>query len=381
MTEVGDDDPIPLRTACALNAARRSGTRQTGDFQNRQTRLYYRFRNPGDVPPMPRRRLPPRLYLDPERKQWIIRDGARGIRTSCIESDRSRAEKRLAEYLTAKHTPKRSDTPLIADILVVYAREHVPTVKTARNIGYNIGNLSAWWGGRGLSDVTARNCRAYAATKTSQATGADLEILRAAINYWHREHGPLPAVPVVVMPPKAEPRERWLTRSEAARLLWSARRTPYLARFILLGLYTGSRPNVLCSLRWSWLDFDNGVMLRRAPGTLEDSRKRTPKVRIGQRMAHLRRWRRLDDPRYTHICHNRGQPVRDISRSWSGALDKAGLDRTVIRHTLRHTRATWLMKEGVEPWKAAQHLGMSVNTLLATYGHHHPDFQREAAAV
>jgi hypothetical protein len=39
------------------------------------------------------------------------------------------------------------------------------------------------------------------------------------------------------------------------------------------------------------------------------------------------------------------------------------------------------MQKGVDPWKAAGHLGMSVETLLRVYGHHHPDYQKEAAEV
>jgi len=118
---------------------------------------------------MPRRTSPPRLYLDPRRGQWIIRDGARFERTGCLESDRHGAESRLASYLGVKHTPQRSDTPLIADILLAYASEHLPHTRAAKNAAYNVGNLSEWWGDKKLPDVTARNCRAYAENKTPSA--------------------------------------------------------------------------------------------------------------------------------------------------------------------------------------------------------------------
>ncbi len=51
----------------------------------------------------------------------------------------------------------------------------------------------------------------------------------------------------------------------------------------------------------------------------------------------------------------------------------------VTPHTLRHTAATWLMQAGVPVWTAAGYLGMSVEVLVNTYGHHHPDHLREAA--
>src|SRR6185295_6060016 len=39
------------------------------------------------------------------------------------------------------------------------------------------------------------------------------------------------------------------------------------------------------------------------------------------------------------------------------------------------------MQRGADPWKASGFLGMSVEVLLDTYGHHHPEFLREAAAA
>jgi hypothetical protein len=53
----------------------------------------------------------------------------------------------------------------------------------------------------------------------------------------------------------------------------------------------------------------------------------------------------------------------------------------VTPHTLRHTRATWLMQAGVNIWEAGGSLGMSVRVLEANYAHHHPDWQRRAADI
>jgi integrase len=137
---------------------------------------------------------------------------------------------------------------------------------------------------------------------------------------------------------------------------------------------------VLLKLEWSWIDLKHGLMARRAPRTAEVKNKRTPKVRLGKRiLAHLRRWHRLDGKHRRHVCHYNGQRVTKLRRSWAGAVKRAKVEATP--HTLRHSRATWLMQKGVDPWKAAGHLGMTVDTLLRTYGHHHPDYQKEAAEV
>jgi integrase len=264
---------------------------------------------------------------------------------------------------------------------LAYATEHLPHIRSAKNAAYNVSNLAAWWGDKKLSDVTARNCRAYAEDKSPAAARRDLETLRAAVGHWHREYGPLPSVPAVALPPKPQPREHWLTRGEVAQLLRAARRTPHLARFILLGVYTGSRSGSLLGLRWSWIDLSRGMMLRRAPGTAE-SKKRTPPVKLGSRIrAHLLRWQRIDAGGVGYVCHYNGQRIIKMRRSWRTAVKAAGLGNDVTPHTLRHTRATWLMQAGIDPWEAAGHLGMSVDTLQRTYGHHSPDHQKRAAEV
>jgi integrase len=332
---------------------------------------------------MPRKRSAPRLYLDSKRKQWIIRDGQGFRRTGCSENDRSGAEKQLAAYLGAKWKPQNGQgDPLIADVLLAYAKEHVPHTATARDTSYLISDLGEWWEDKHLNAINAQTCRAFARAHRRSWGRRGLEILRASIRHWHREHGPLAVIPSIVLPAKEDPRTRWLTRSEAARLLWAARRTPYLARFILLALYTGSRKSVLFNLQWDWIDFKQGLMRRRAPGTAEKKNKRTPTCRLGSRiLTHLRRWKRLDDRRSLYVCHYHGQKIKNFYHSWLTAQCRSGLGRDVTPHTLRHTRATWLMQNGIDVWQAAGHLGMSPAILQGVYGKHHPDYQKEAAEV
>jgi integrase len=333
---------------------------------------------------MGRKRQPPRLWLDKRRRDWVILDGPRFIRTGCAEADRANAEKELASYLSRKYEPpaKHAD-PLIADVFIAYAKEHVTNTRTANNTLCFLQVLLRWWGDKRVSDINHANTKAFIEASTSPlAARRYLETLRAAVNHWHKWHGPLQTVPSVILPAKAEPRERWMTRGEAARLLWSARHTSHVARFILLGLYTGSRPGVLVNLEWSWIDLEHRIMSRRAPGTSEAKNKRTPKVKLGKRiLAHLRRWKRIDGPHCKHVVHYNGQCVKTLRHSFPAAVKAAGLDDGVTPHTMRHTRATWIMQKGVDPWKAAGHLGMSVKTLISVYGHHHPDYQEEAAEV
>ncbi len=214
----------------------------------------------------------------------------------------------------------------------------------------------------------------------SMAAMVDLKILRLAVNCWHRsEYGPLQVQPQFWKPPANPPRTRWLTISEAARLLRAARPYPYLRRAILIGLHTGSRPGVVMRLRWSQVDLNARVLYRVPKESPQDAKKRAPPVRLGRKvLAHLQRWKRLDGSRCDFVCHIGGQPIADPHTAWRKTLKASGL-KGVTRHTLRHTRATWMMARGDDPWKVAGFLGMTLKTLDHVYAHHSPNYQDEVA--
>lgn len=329
---------------------------------------------------MPRKTKGARLYLDPKRREWVIRDGSYFGRTGVPESKPEWAEKLLADYIGEKYKPEPSGSPLIADVLNVYLKEHVPHTKAASNAIYNVAALAGWFGDYTVADITAQLCREYARQRPPAAGRRDLETLRAAIRYWHREYGPLGAVPAIVLPAKPEPRERWLSRSEARQLRKAAMKWPHLYRFIVIGLLTGSRSGAILALRWDWVDWQARTMLRRDPRESQDARKRTPPVRMGERLFRImRRWHKQDGGK-GYVVHYKGAPVTRLQRTWRMAVKAAKLE-DVTPHTLRHTRATWLMQAGIPIWEAAGALGMTPDILQSTYGKHHPDYQKAAAEV
>jgi integrase len=275
---------------------------------------------------------------------------------------------------------------MIADVLAAYGNEVAPRKASARDIGYNITNLLKWWGEKTVANISPKSCRDYIATKTGPAAGADLKILKAAVKHWHGEYGPLDAVPLFEMPPQNPPKERWLTRPEAAKLLWAARRYQHMRRLILLQLYTGSRPGVILAMHWTQIDLKAGVMSRTKAGAVQDKKKRAPKVRLGRRiLSHLKRWKRLDKAEklvchFTDRWHPGSREVIDPHGAWRKIIKDSGL-KGVTRHTLRHTRATWMMQANVPIWEAAGFLGMTIKTLERVYSHHSPDHQERAANI
>ena len=111
-------------------------------------------------------------------------------------------ENRCFYWDAGKRPPLSTCVPLIADKLIVYARDQLAHTVGAKDASYNIANLAGWWGNKNLSDAPGRNCRGCTANRSRGAARRDLEILRAAIQYWHREYWPLLSVPVVIVPPR-----------------------------------------------------------------------------------------------------------------------------------------------------------------------------------
>ena len=381
---------------------------------------------------MPRRGKGARLWLEPEerdregrlvhRSTWVIRDGTRKIRTRCAPSERERAEQKLAEYLAKKYQPNRTrgrhpSETLVIDVLKIYHDDAVGSHMRPAETGQRLLMLAEFFETDMLADVTGARCREYVKWRTAQpiksftknnprlastaAARRELEDLRAAINH-HRREGLCSEIVSVVLPEKSEGRDVFLTRLQAARLLWAAWRAKqvmsdkvaarntlrHIARFILVGLYTGTRHRAICdaalrpTIGRAYVDLDRGVFYRRARGERE-TKKRKPPARLSDRLlSHLRRWERLGIAKNSIIEWN-GKSVRSIRRGFAAAAKAAGLPTTgpekITPHTLRHTAATWAMQSGADPYQTAGMLGMTVEMLLDRYGHHHPDFQRDAA--
>jgi len=361
---------------------------------------------------MPRRSKGPRLWLQPARRDrkrkineqavWVIRDGSRKRSTGCSPSEIKQAEGKLRDYLNAKPTERAGDrdpsATLIADVVAIYGEDVVPKHARPKEAAARLENVLGFFGDKYLSYLNKVTCAAYVKHRGGKAIARrELEDLRAAIRH-HWEAGLCSALTPVVLPARGDGRERWLTRKEAALLLRTARRMrqiqfgkktervtgQHVAQFILMGLYTGTRAGAICSavldqptIGRSWIDLDNGVFYRQAIGRRKTKKRQTP-VRLPPRLlTHLRRWKRKGLSLRSVIEWN-GVPIKRINKAFRSVRRAAGFGEAVVPHTLRHTCATWLAQRGVPTWEAAGFLGMTEQTFIDVYGHHHPDHQKNA---
>ena len=331
----------------------------------------------------------PRLYLRKRKGRastWVILDTGREIGTECSESDRASAEKWLAAYITDKYQPKTRSSNLshilISDVVNLYLKEHAPHVKNREFLVYTANPILNWCEDKTLAAIRGNTCRQYVEWRCAQGVSDqtarhDLKTLRAAVNHYHREYGPLDSVPAFTLPAKAEPKTRYLTRSEAAKLLWKARRSRHIARLILIGLYTGTRKGSILGLKWTtslrtgWFDLDAGILYRKGASVRENAKKQPPCKIPPRLLAHARRWQKQD---LRHgigtVVHFKGQPVKGVKTSWGTLREAAGLGDDVTPHTLRHTCVTWKLNSGETAWDVAGFVGMTVEMIDRVYGHH-----------
>lgn len=352
---------------------------------------------------MPQRSKGARLWLKPAERGrdavWVIKDGGRRISTGCASNDIEGAEQALAYHIATKVSREASaardrcpTTVPIADVLMTYWQAKRDSVARPRELQSQIGRLNDNLGGMMIGDLTRADCEAYARKrKGKRAPTLELIVLKAATNLAFKERQILHPVPVWV-PVQSRPRERWLTRDEVARLLWSrwrhhrdVRGVPvydrrHLALFILIARYAGTRSGAILDATWKpepgrgWIDVDGGVFHRAADGERETN-KRKPAIRLPRPLlAHLRRWRK-NNPHAQFVVEWGGRPVRSVKRAWAGARTETQLGADVTPHVLRHTAVTWAMQAGADKWEAAGFFGMSHRILEQVYGHHHPDHQ------
>jgi integrase len=295
-------------------------------------------------------------------------------------------------------------------VINIYLSDVVPDQARPIKATERAERLLDFFGLKTLADINGPLCRAYVQWRegkgrSNMGTGGgakrDLEDLRAAINHHAKEglHRGLVRVP---LPPRGKARQRWLTRSEAARLLWACwtarehqkgiptdkRPLHHLCRALLLGIYTGSRPGACLTASWergegrSWIDLDGARFHRLAEGSVETD-KRQPPVKIAPRLlAHLKRWSRIDKGRGYVVRFGKSggtEPLGSLKTAIARACDLAGLEGNVTAYALRHTAASWLVAKGLPTRQVAEFLGTSETMIDRYYAHHAPDFQDAAA--
>jgi hypothetical protein len=280
--------------------------------------------------------------------------------------------------------------------------------------------ILAFWGEKFVDDIDANTCEEFCEF-TDPETGKQiasssarrcLEDLRAAVKRYVKDRKMSAGGDYVFDLPVANPaRYGFFSRSQMARLVWAAYRKKqtysftgrraradkrgmtkttnarprrHIARFLLAGVYTGTRTDRLERASFyqepgrPFIDTETGIFYRNAVGEMVPDNKRAGPVRIpGRLLAHMRRWK-ANGARYL-VEHQEGKTGSTSSaffrllRETLKPEEIAAMD--LNRHAMKHTFATWAMMAGEPMIEIAGYLDTSEKIIRTHYGHHHPDHQ------
>lgn len=351
---------------------------------------------------MPRANQGPRLRINDRGVHEIHwTDNGRSRRSSTGARDLQSAEKVLGNFLLLDGREKLAANNNGALLVCMalgdeltsaadYWHEHVaPNVIDKDSARYAYAKLLKHFGHIAVADIMPADVTAYVEARRAGRLGRpsvnhtisrELSVLNAAINHAVKaKRLPKADQPFIKLPGVSPPRDRWLTFDEADALLDAARgdgeALPRIYRFVALALNTASRKSAVLSLTRGQVNMPGGMIQLNPPGRAQ-TKKRRPRVPISDALKPILETTlaQIGDKPDAHLLDHGGC----IRTSFEGAVDRAKLGRDVTPHTLRHTKATWMAQAGVSMFDIAGVLGDSVETVIKTYAHHHPDFLRSA---
>lgn len=110
---------------------------------------------------------------------------------------------------------------------------------------------------------------------------------------------------------------------------------PHIRPIVLTALYTGLRRGRILSLKWEQIDWDNNQIIYMG----KDGRPHSVPM-VKPLRAELEKLPRDNMYVFTYGGHR----LTDIKHAWQSAFQKSGLPYRNF-HTLRHTTATWLLRQ------------------------------------
>ncbi|MFP2871835.1 tyrosine-type recombinase/integrase [Acetobacter tropicalis] len=204
----------------------------------------------------------------------------------------------------------------------------------------------------------------------------EFNVLRAALRRaWKDEF--LVRPPEIEPPRDSAPRDRFLTKAEAKKLL-DVCETPHVRTFMAIAIYTGARKGSILSLTWDRVNFQTGMIDFQEAGRALTAKRRA----VVPMTAALRR--ELESAfkarRGDFVVQWHGKPVPNGLRwSFGKACERAGLDWKPTPHHLKHSLASWFAMDRIPIDQAADWLATDPVTLRRVYRKFDPSYLRTIA--
>lgn len=209
---------------------------------------------------------------------WYVSftNGKRSRRVRSGTTDRLEAQKFLARVTAQLSKPPEPEQQTVSDLLDAYLADRKGNVSAYQTLEFSVQKLKPYFGSAQPRHLTPAMSKGYIKLhrkkQSDGTTRRELGVLRAALSYGAK-HKWMDVVPHVELPPSPQPRQRWLTRDEADRLI-AACKSPHIKTYMALGIHTGARNSAILDLTWDRVDMDNERIFFTLPGRPTSKKRR-----------------------------------------------------------------------------------------------------------
>jgi integrase len=291
---------------------------------------------------------------------------------------------RRSEVIRGEWKPKKIRVPFdkFKEQYLEYSRGNKKPKSSLRD-ECSLKHLSRFFGGKTLSEINPFMVEKYKLTRKEEGAkpatiNRELGCLRHMFNMalkWKKAQiNPVREVKFLKEP---KGKDRILTEEEEVRLLEAVRtghKSKHLEAIIVTALHTGMRKGEILNLKWSNVDFKNGVI------TVEKTKNdEIRKIPMNQRLTEtLEGGKKVSKGEY--VFSENGKPYGDVKTGWWSALKKAKIEGFRF-HDLRHTFGSRLGMKGVDIRSIQELMGHKDIKMTLRYSHPTPEHKKRAVKM
>lgn len=272
-------------------------------------------------------------------------------RFSLRTADLHEAKRRLADHAAAPI----GET--VAEIVEAYLLDKDKTAIRAVDLRGSWKQAKPTFGHLRPDQITREVCRAYRDERYGKGrkpatVRKELEVVRAGLNFFKKG-----TQSVFELPSQPPPKDRFLDKDEARRLMKASRRFSHIRAFVALSLATGARQTALLDLTWDRVDFRRRTITLALNDAQDDQRKKRATIPMtGRAYRYLRVLKAAAQSNY--VIEWGGKRVLSVKKGFAAAAERAGLE-DITPHILRHTAASWMAEADVPMFDISRYLGHS----------------------
>lgn len=326
-------------------------------------------------------------YRDARNRQREVRLGKLGDIT--VEQARRRAQELRAEASLGGDPAGDRDrlravptfTDFVENRYLPFAKERLRSYRD--HVGFFRLRLKALWGGRPLDeirpqDVAALQDRLRHGGLSNATVNRYVAFVRRVFNLalrWEAYEGRNPAQHAEMR--REHNRERFLTEVELRALFMALRDEPNKSAAHVLAFLaaTGARKGEALGAKWEHIDYQRRLWT--VPVSKNGRRRHIPLSDAA--LAILERQRSWASGAFVFPGSDPDKQLADPNRAWRRAKKRAGLDKDLRIHDLRHTFASTLVGKGRSLHEVGTLLGHSQISMTMRYAHLAPARLIEAA--